>query len=430
MSFAKTFCSSPWFHMRINNSGHYEYCRWANKTDRHYGPAINEVNAIQWFQHGMKDLRLHMLSGKIIPGCNDCHIMEQHGKISGRQRQLLKIGVTVENFDKSLTSSPWFREFERTSANHGITDQWPQDWQIDLGNYCNSACLFCSPHSSSRLASEFKQLKLIETMPVANWCEDPNRLAKFVDVLAQSPRLCYLHFLGGETLITPAFKIILEALISKGLSSDVSIGFTTNLTVWDQSVVDLLCEFKEVNLGMSIECLHPLNDYVRYGGDLANTISLLERWTDLATQQNWISQLRVTPTVFTIWHLETVYEYAYQRKLPVESCNFLDKPEHMRPSVLPADYRALVIQKLQEWIDRHVINQTQQLIINTRNLGAAHHQILQDAQSYVTYLRTQSDESHRLPDLVRYIKTMEQKRKNSILNYLPEYESILRSAGY
>lgn len=417
--------------MRINNSGAYEYCRWTStKTDQTNSPGMHEVDTIQWFQHGMKDLRLAMLLGQPVLGCNDCHVMEQHGKVSGRLRQLLKVGINTEDFDKSLASSPWFPEFEITLSKHGVTDQWPQDWQIDLGNYCNSACLFCTPHYSSRLASEFKRLGLIDTMPDANWCENSNSLAKFVDILASSPKLVYLHFIGGETLITPAFKIILKALVSKSLARNISIGFTTNLTVWEQSVVDLLCEFKEVNLGMSIECLHPLNDYVRYGGNLNKTLAFLDRWTDLANQQKWISQLRVTPTVFTIWHLETVFEYAYQRKLSVESCNFLNKPEHMRPSVLPRDYRIKVIDKLQTWIDQHEIREISNRVINTRNSAVVHQQIVQDAQSYVTYLRTQPDESYRLPDLVRYIKTMELSRKNSILDYLPAYEPILRSAGY
>jgi len=48
----------------------------------------------------------------------------------------------------------------------------------------------------------------------------------------------------------------------------------------------------------------------------------------------------------------------------------------------------------------------------------------------VEYMRNEPDESHRLPDLISYLKTMEQSRKNSVLDYLPEYEELFRSAGY
>ena len=416
--------------MRINNFGHYEYCRWANKINRTSQPALMTTDPIEWFQHGTKDIRKSMLAGRSLPGCSECSIMEDHGKVSGRLRQLLKIGVDPANFEKSMISSPWLREFETSLSLDGETDQWPQDWQIDLGNYCNSACLFCSPASSSRLAAEFKKLNLIDKVPPANWCEDSTQLNKFVDCLARSPKLSYLHFIGGETLITPAFRLILEALVRNGLSSNISVGFTTNLTVWDQSIVDLLCRFKEVNLGMSIECLHPLNDYVRYGSELTNTLDLLDRWLAVAKQHDWLTQLRTTPTIFTVWHLDTVYEYAYHNQLTVESCNFLEEPSHMRPSVLPHYFRTLVIEKLENWIASRDTVTTKSRVINTRNPNICHQQILEDAGSYVNYLQTRPDESHRLADLVRYIKIMEQNRKNSILTYLPEYEPILRSAGY
>jgi sulfatase maturation enzyme AslB (radical SAM superfamily) len=430
MSFEKNFCPSPWFHMRINNTGAYEYCRWASKTDRNHQSGIQKQDPIQWFQYGIKDIRQAMLLGQALPGCQECRDMEQYNKISGRLRQRLKIGVNSEDFVKSLVSSPWMPEFKNNLSTDGVTIQWPQDWQIDLGNYCNSACLFCSPRSSSRLAQEFQKLGFINSVPSPNWCEDPAALQKFLDVLIQSPKLCYLHFIGGETLITPAFKIILQALVNNGLNSDVSIGFTTNLPLWNQPIVDLLSRFKQVNLGMSIECLHPLNDYVRYGGNLETTVQLLKRWVDLARQENWLVQLRITPTVLSIWHLDTVYDYAYQNGLAVESCNFLTHPEHMRISVLPREYRAACIKKLQNWLAAHRCDRATQRVVNTRDPNAAQEQLLDDIQSYISYLIKSPDESHRSPDLVRYLKAMEQNRGNSILDYLPEYETFLRSAGY
>jgi sulfatase maturation enzyme AslB (radical SAM superfamily) len=266
-------------------------------------------------------------------------------------------------------------------------------------------------------------------MPPANWCDDPEQLDRFIDCLCRSPKLSYLHFIGGETLITPAFRIILQALIRTGLHQRVSIGFTTNLTVWDQSVVDLLLQFKEVNLGMSIECVHPLNDYVRYGGQIQDTLQIMQQWLEIAKTNQWLIQIRITPTVLSIWHLDTIYRLALEKNIGVESCNFLNHPEFMRPSVLPRNSRDAVIDKLkillQGWKNNSDIR-----VINTRNPHHIQSQIREDAASYINYLENQSDESHRLPDLVKYLKSLEQSRGNKILDYLPEYENILRSAGY
>lgn len=428
MSFEKNFCASPWFHARIFNDGSYGYCRWAGSPGSD-APNIRDTSPIQWFQQGMRPVRDQMLRGVPLENCRHCQAMEQHGKISGRQKQLLKVGVLVDNFEKTMLSSPWLEEFT-LSQQQGQTQQWPQDWQIDLGNHCNSACVFCGPLWSSRLAAEYKKLGLIDRIPPASWCEDPALLERFVAVLEQSPTLVYLHFIGGETLITPAFRKILERLVSAGLAKNITIGLTTNATVWDQGLEDLLCAFHNVNLGISIECLHQLNDYLRYPSRLEECLSIIHRWLGVAKSQQWLVQIRPTPNVFSIWHLDSIYDFAYEQGIAVESCNFLDRPEHMRPSVLPPSMRSIVMRRLEDWIASKKSSKVANTVINTRHPDLVHQQILEDAASYVNYLRHQEDESCRLPELVKHIKLLEHSRGNTVLHCLPEYEEILRSAGY
>ena len=99
MSFEKNFCPSPWFHMRINNDGRYEYCRWATKHDRTQEKNIRDTDPIIWFQNGMKPARQAMLDGVPIPGCSECDLVDTYDKVSGRQRQRLKIGLDPLNFE-------------------------------------------------------------------------------------------------------------------------------------------------------------------------------------------------------------------------------------------------------------------------------------------------------------------------------------------
>jgi hypothetical protein len=254
-------------------------------------------------------------------------------------------------------------------------------------------------------------------------------LDQFVDTLTSSPNLQYLHFIGGETVITPGFKKILSALVAADLAKNITIGFTTNLTVWSESVVELLTQFQQVHLGMSIETLTPVNDYVRYPSQHVQTQELLDRWTTLGHKHGWLIQLRTTPTCLTVHELTTVYDYAWQHSTAVESCNFIDRPEFFRISVLPKHQRESAVETLQSWIDAHPVDVRDQ-IINTRDPNLAQQQIVQDAQSYLNYLESAADESNRLPDLVVYLKRLEASRGNSILTYLPQYEDLFRSAGY
>jgi sulfatase maturation enzyme AslB (radical SAM superfamily) len=390
---------------------------------------IKTMTPLSYFQTYMSQFRTDLLQGETPEMCSDCHVMEQHGKTSGRQRQLLKIGVQHAHFEKSLASSPIRSDFDYSEINQGHTTRTVVDWQIDLGNYCNGGCVFCNPESSSSLATEFMQLGLIDQLPPSAWCDDPILLDKFVNDLTKSSNLQYLHFLGGETVITPGFKKILSALVDAGLEKNVTIGFTTNLTVWSDSVIELLKQFRQVNLGMSIETLTAVNDYVRYPSSQTRTRELLDRWIALGQKQNWLIQLRITPTCLTIHDLATVYEYAWQHNISVESCNFIENPAFFRISVLPRSQREIAIQNLKSWINSCTIVEHDQ-IINTRDPNIARKQIVQDAQSYLNYLESVEDESHRLPDLIAYLKKLEVSRGNSILTYLPQYEELFRSAGY
>jgi len=416
--------------MRVLPSGELRYCRWMEDKKNPIVSNLNQTDFLTFFQKEMSALRLKMLQGEHISSCDQCAKMEEHGKISGREKQLLKVGIKLDNFEKTFRSSTFYNEFENSLNHRGDTELWPQDWQIDLGNYCNSGCIFCSPTYSSKLANEFKKLGLIEELPPKNWTDDEGAVDRFVELLSQSKKLSYLHFLGGETLITPAFKKILLKLIEKGLNANTSIGFTTNLTVWDESIVELLKQYKEVNLGMSIECLHPINDYLRWPSKIEKVKEILEKWIQQGKQQNWLIQFRITPTIFSIAHIKTIYDYAYTYDVGVESCNFLYNPSFMRMSALPIDVRQNIAKELQHWINSKKLLFSEERIINTRDPNKAKDYILQDAMSYVDYLQNGPDESSSWPALVSYLKKLESSRKNSILDYAPEYEKFLRSAGY
>jgi sulfatase maturation enzyme AslB (radical SAM superfamily) len=354
--------------------------------------------------------------------------MDKHGKVSLRKKQLTKVGIIPQYFDKTLLGSTFVNEFEYSLQNNGHTTLLPVDWQIDLGNYCNSACIFCTAYDSSKLAKELYDLGFIKETPVKSWTSDPILVDKFIQVLESTPALEYLHFIGGEPLINPAFKRILDRLHKIGKTEPI-VGFTTNLTVYDDALISKLAKFKNVHVGISIETLHSVNDYLRYPVDTKQAICQLDQWIQTAYEYNWSLQIRTTPTLFSINYLDELYEYAYQNNVTIEACNFIEDPAFMRPSVLPKSYRLEAAQKLQKWINKHNDNAKDD-VLNVRDPNQVRSYLLQDAQSYVHYLKNETDETHRLPDLINYIKGLESVRNNCILDYLPEYENFLRSAGY
>lgn len=410
--------------MRVTPTGRMEVCRWANHGSDAY---IQDTQPLTFFQQGMAPFRQKLLAGKATTECSECHAMEAHGKVSGRQRQMIKVGMWPEDVDNSIRSTPFWSEFQHSYHNQGHTDCLPQDWQIELSNHCNSACLFCRPEYSSRLATEHRKLGLIDSVP-RSWADDPVLVQRFVDTLVSVPQLRYLHFHGGETLIMPALATILRALLDHG-HEKTHLGFTTNLTVWPQHLIQLLERFHNVHVNVSIESLGPLNDYVRWPSNITDVLATLHRWRDLVRSHDWWMIIRVTPTILTVHDLTTMYQFAWDQALPMEACNFLDRPDFMRPTVLPWDIRHSIADELETWITQHQ-TESQDTVYNTRHWNFLAQHLTEDASSYCRYLRDQPDESHRLSDLAQYLRKIDQHRGNSVLDYLPQYADILRSAGY
>jgi hypothetical protein len=415
--------------MRINGLGQFEYCRWALRETTGALPSIRTSEPITFFKQNMAEVRVAMANGESPKGCATCDLMQQHGKVSGRQRQLLKIGVREDYYDQSFASSPWYSEILKTDEQNGNIDLYPQDWQIDLGNLCNSACIFCHPYSSSRLGTEWKKLNIVTEINNKQWTNDDVAVKRMLDTLTASKRIAYIHFIGGELVINPAFKRILNSLIEAGLNTQISIGFTTGLTDWDDELVDALVQFKEVNMGLSIECLDSLNDYIRYPSNIDTATQLMDKWLAVAKENNWLSQLRITPTILSMGKLIPLFDFALEHSVATESCNFINDPIFMSPAVLPVSYRTSIIADLEDWVatnDQHKLSK----IINTRDPNIAHQQVVEDVKSYINFLKDQPDESSKLPALVSRLKLLESNRNNSILDHLPEYAQLFKDAGY
>jgi organic radical activating enzyme len=431
MTISDNFCPSPWIHARIRSTGDLRYCRWSGSrtSDDPLVDNIRSADPVEFFQKQMSHYRLMMLEGRRPAACEDCHVMERHGKVSGRQRQMIKVGIDPDRFDASLVTSTFVDEFRHSAEHHGDTTLMPVDWQVDLGNHCNSACLFCTPTASSRLRAQQHRLGMVDRATQFNWADDPVLVDKFMSVLERTPSLRYLHFLGGEPMVNPAFKEILRRCVDRGLNRSCTIGLTTNLTVWDDEINSLLCDFNGLNLGVSIETLHDVNEYLRWPARQSQVLSNLHRYHSLAREQDWTLTIRNTPTVFSVGNMAGLYRYAIDNRIGIESCNFLQEPPFMRPTVLPMDLRQDAARQMLDLINEHE-HVDEVGSFNTRDRSAVRGAVLSDARAWSNYLTQADDESHRMEHLVVYLKRMEGLRNNSIIDYLPEYEKILRTAGY
>lgn len=433
---SKSFCSSPWFHVRLTYDGNFEKCRWAK--DPEHTANIKKVSLLQYYDGvEMSDFRKQFLNGEKPKACETCYYQEQFGKLSGRQKQLLKSAITVDDFTNSLVSSPHYRDFRFSNANHGSVMRDPTDLQVDLGNLCNSACIMCDPQASSRLTQDYNKLSQRSTLFVkpeayTSWVDDPECMETFLGNLTLITNLKYLHLLGGETLYNRAFYKICDTLITDKVAHTVIVGTTTNGTIYNAELEKLIPQFKEFHLGISIESITPLNDYIRYPSKIADILANIDNFVQLREQYPGLYlTLRITPNLFSIYEIDQLFEYMIEKRITAEACNILYKPECLRMELMPEDIRQETIAKLEAIVEKYSLKRHN--VTNIRNPHLIDQVTADTVHEYLDFLKNyevpaNKDALHK--QLVEFLKSFESIRNNSILDYAPRYKDFLRHIGY
>lgn len=438
-SLRDNFCSSPWIHIRIDPTGQYLPCRWSSHQNT-TGYNIANTSIVEFMNSGtMQDIRTSMLAGDALAMCSACYYEDSNNKISGRQRQLLKTAINIQNFDKTLCASPQWEQFKYSYDHHGLTLNQPVDLQIDLGNTCNSACVMCIPTYSSRLAADYVKLNLVDSTLFKNykvgknWADDDLLVDKFVSEIVDIPNIKYIHFLGGETLYLRSFYKICNSLIESGHSKNISIGITTNCTINGPELDHIIKNFKNVHLGLSIEAFHSVNNYIRYPSVIEQIRDNIQYFLSLRDQTALHLSLRITPNILSVYHLDSLFEFMLSNKITAESCNILHEPSCLRIELLPDNIRQEILAKINTLIATFGLIKTEDVIINRRRddlVDPVIRSIIFEYKNLLETMQPPTDLDQERFNLVRFLKAFESLRNNSILDYLPEYEEFLRSYGY
>jgi MoaA/NifB/PqqE/SkfB family radical SAM enzyme len=384
----------------------------------------------------MSQLRLKLLNGEKPDICSACQYQDKFGKLSGRKKQLLKSGITDDEFELKVRASPHYDFFKHSLENNGESNYFPNDFQIDLGNTCNSACIMCDPQYSSKLTQDYKILSqsselFLEPSISNSWTNDENLVNNFIDELKSLPKVKYIHFIGGETFYMKSFYKICDALIENNLASETIIGTTTNATIYNDKIKKYINTFKQFHLGISIETVTHLNDYVRYPSNIEQILENLKKYKELDSEKLFIS-LRITPNIFTIYELDLLAEYMIENNITAESCNILKFPSMLRMELLPDDIRSEIIEKISTIINKYNFVKSDDSI-NIRSKQYTKQTIGNNIIEYFDFIKNytipENVEQERY-NLVKFIKNFESLRHNKITDYAPRYTTFLTNYGY
>ncbi|MEN9828293.1 MAG: hypothetical protein RJA11_909 [Bacteroidota bacterium] len=103
----------------------------------------------------------------------------------------------------------------------------------------------------------------------------------------------------------------------------------------------------------------------------------------------------------------------------------------MRIELIPDDIRCLVKEKLETVIDYYELSK--QNVINVRRSDQVSNviaDVILDYYQFICNYQVPDNAEQLRYELVNFIKAFESIRKNSILDYAPDYEKFLRHYGY
>ena len=281
----------PWHAICLSANGDIKpCCQFTNKgrppNTEH--PTIME----NWNSQRMQDLRQAFLNGEKPADCNSCWEREEQ---IGHSRRIW----FEEKFGKHITKP----------TTDLIVDN-PQIIQADinLSNVCNLKCRMCGSWASNSwfeeevtLATKDKRYQKNPKMQtVRNVTVD-----EIQNILPHIKDIKRIDFKGGEPMLAKHHDDFLQWMIDEGMT-DVHLLYTTNGTVQNWRIMNLLSQFKNVSLVFSIEGTGTRYSYIRGGKYPIEQIeSNMARYNEL---DNVKINFNVTIQNYNLLNLEELFQ--------------------------------------------------------------------------------------------------------------------------
>jgi len=227
--------------------------------------------------------------------------------------------------------------------------------KYSVGNQCNLACRMCVPNSSSKVKKVWDILGKTDKFVV-------DSLSWYDYIRENYKSIRYLDITGGEPFYHKNTKKILQFMIEKKVAKDVTLYITTNLTLIDQSIVDILKKFKEVVIRVSIDAVGKRQEYIRPG---LNWEKFMEN-IKLVKSADLNIVVNPTISVLSMIHYNELEEWCVQNGITLsQQASVVVYPNEMAPHNLPSQLHHLVPKKFQKFlinpIDADSLNFVRQL---------------------------------------------------------------------
>ena len=346
-----TVCPAVWDHLCVNTMGKNRLCCNAvtQDKDKFIGNFDQHWNSLR------ESVKKEMLDGNRPDICKSCWKKEDSGISSLRN-------YFVDNYKNQ---GFWDKFVDDIST----TKKYPVELDLKLGNYCNLSCRMCSSYSSSGVANEFQKilkdtgidlgLDEYEKHFVQNkWYLQEEFVDSIKDMIANGLR--HLKFTGGEPLMVPSVKKLIEYCIDNDFAKNIDLIIITNVTLIDDEWIKRFKEFKFVNIICSIDGIEDTFEYIRHPANWNDVNSKLQKLSEEMTPQ-LVTSITFTLQIYNILEIRNMVELSKKYNFRINAIP-LDKPEYLdvRNAPQPLKDTALeVIADLENELNTMTIDRTE-----------------------------------------------------------------------
>jgi len=312
---------------------------WAGQDS----PSIQD----KWRSKDLQALRDSFLNNERNSICQRCWHEEQNNKSSLRRRL----------YDPTAGTSDYAVINNTTVVNELIAGlaaktylDGPKLLTIKNGNLCNAKCRSCHPGDSSRWIEDSK--KLFNRLGQQHYRidqTDSNWTDQQIDELFElSKNLYRLELFGGEPLYNKKVRGLLERIAVAGHSKNLNLYINTNGSVDLVKQIPQIKEFKEVEVGVSIDDVGSRFEYLRHGvvfDELVNNVRSWQQYFEQHGVKYYIDSI-TTVSVFNILYLPDIKQFVQTLLPQAPFWNLLIHPYYLFIKNMPASVKAAAVEKL------------------------------------------------------------------------------------
>jgi Radical SAM superfamily/Iron-sulfur cluster-binding domain len=334
----KTFCALPFHQMMVMNDGKVRLCcrSGVNLTSEGRDLSLQHDSLGQiWNSDYLRSVRFRMLRGRSVEDCLQCYVTEAGGATSLRQ---VMNGYFASRLD--VAGDKGLFKKTKHSLDRGGNMPFPSALHLWLGNHCNLKCRMCSPMFSSRIAADEVHAAWSggqKGAAVYGWQE-----TVFEEVFQHAKCVKLIQFSGGEPFIHRTFREILRKLVETGDAAHIELYIATNGMTHSGELSALLANFSSVELGISVDGLGALQEYIRFPSQW----DALERNVSSFQQDKVPISIRPTAQAYNVFGLLDLARWCDTNRVPFVLDNILLAPEFLSLDMLP---EGVVLKALQDW---------------------------------------------------------------------------------